>query len=306
MGDQFREKDKPGQYVEEWSFSFADLLDWIRKFVQSLGSKGDESIRTSIFNEPVGTATSASIRLDLPVCQANIKAATSDNLIDATLTHVGDVKFAVTGDQQKVVHLSQEDPASNWTRYMFTWFGTEGRLKWNIDLTPRVPLALDINNGVGESIFDLSDLNITELDLNGGVGKIDVVLPSTGNRYPAVVSSGVGKTSVTIAPNAAVDLKIRAGVGEVDLKIGENADVIANLRGGVGQTNILIPYGAAVRLEASLGPGSVDVPSSYTRIKGGDDEFLSINGVWQTPNYEGAVTRILIRFQGGVGSLQIR
>ncbi len=306
MGDQFHEKEKQGKYVEEWSFSFADLIEWIRKFIRDLGAKGEESIRTSTFSEPIGTATSASVRLDLPVCQGNVHVLDNDALIDATLTHVGDIRFAVSGDQQKVVHLSQEDPAANWMRYMFTWFGTEGRLKWDIGLSKRIPLALDVHNGVGEATFDLSGLQLTELDLNGGVGKIDLILPATEARYPVMITPGVGKATITLVPNAAVDMKIRAGVGEVDLKIGENASATVKIKGGVGQTNVNVPYGSAVRVEASIGPGTIDLPSSYVQIEGNGQEFIGKSGIWQTPNYESAETKILIHFQGGVGALRVR
>jgi predicted membrane protein len=51
------------------------------------------------------------------------------------------------------------------------------------------------------------------------------------------------------------------------LRIGENADVTARIRGGVGQTQVILPVNAAVRVEASIGPGNIDLPSNYTRIQ---------------------------------------
>ena len=59
MSDQFQEKEKHGQYVEEWSFSFADLWERLREFFESFRAKGAELIRTSTFSEPLGVTTAA-------------------------------------------------------------------------------------------------------------------------------------------------------------------------------------------------------------------------------------------------------
>lgn len=299
-------KNDDKHYQTEWSFSFAELGDKINEFVKSLGASGEEAaIKTERFSEPLGQTTSASVRLDTPVGETTIKAASSDLLIDAELTVVGDVQFSVIGETEKQVTLGQHKQAADWVRGIFGWIGSVGKLRWDVALSPSVPLALDIHSGVGKAVYDLSQLQLTSLDIHGGTGETELKLPAMPTSYHAAVNGGVGEMNVHVAPNADIDLKLRAGTGEINLNIGENAALSAEIKGGIGETNVRLPYGAAVRVEAKIGVGSVNVPGGFTRLSG-SNSGIGGGGVWESPNYQTADRRIDIRYDGGLGELNIR
>ncbi len=302
-----KQKNDEKRYQTEWSFSFADLGDKINEFVRSMGASGDQAaIKTERFSELLGATTSARVRLDTPVGETTIKAASGDVLVDAEITHVGEVKFAVIGETEKNVTLSQKSEAADWVRGIFGWIGSVGKLRWDVALSPDVPIALDIHSGVGKSSFDLSQLQLTGLDIHGGTGESAISLPNMDTPYRAVINGGIGEIDVKVPANASLDLKLRAGTGQIKLDIGENAELNADIKGGVGQTDVRLAYGAAVRIEARMGLGQVDVPASFTRLSGSNMSGIGGNGVWQSPNYEGAARKINITFDGGVGELKVR
>src|SRR5215475_10941991 len=106
------DKQKNKQYETEWSFSFEELGQQLSKMAESAGLTGDNEVKTGDFSEPIGGATAARVRLDLPVCQTEVKTASNvDMLLDAELTYVGEVKLAATVNEvngaQKFVQLSQ-------------------------------------------------------------------------------------------------------------------------------------------------------------------------------------------------------
>jgi hypothetical protein len=68
---------------------------------------------------------------------------------------------------------------------------------------------------------------------------------------------------------------------------------------------VYVPSGAAVRIKASTGLGSVDVPQNFVRVKGGDD-FISTSGTWQTPDYDSAERKITLKYSGGIGKLTVK
>ncbi len=299
-------KNDQKRYQTEWSFSFADLGDRINDFVHSLGASGEEAaVKTERFTEPLGSTSSARIRLDAPVGETTVKASNGDVLIDAEITHIGDIQFAVSGDAEKNVTLSQKTEAADWVRGIVGWMGSQGKLRWDIALSPEVPMAVDIHSGIGKSTYDLSQLQLTGVDINAGTGEVEVMLPQMPDTYRAVVNGGVGEMKVRVPAQASVDLKLRAGTGQIKLEIGDNAEVKADIKGGIGETKVRLPYGAAVRVEARMGLGSVNVPNSFTRLSGSSGG-IGGNGVWQSPNYETADRRILISFDGGVGELNIK
>jgi hypothetical protein len=299
------DEDKQKNYKVEWSFSFEKLGDQIGDFFKSVGAEGSEEIKHGEFSEPLGGASSARVRVDFSVGEATITTLkNSDNLLEADLTYVGDVELKSSGDKEKVVFLSQAAGAAEWFRGALGWFGSGQRLRWDVELTPVIPLNLDLHSGAGRSNFDLSDLQLTALNIASGAGELVVSLPV--GQYNTRVGGGVGRTSINVPAGANLDLIVSSGAGEVNLDIGEGAALNARISGGVGATNVSVPTGAAVRLEARTGLGSVSAGAQLKRISGSGNDFWDNGGVWQTPNFESAERKIVIRFDGGVGAITVR
>jgi hypothetical protein len=300
------QKDK--KYVTEWSFSFEKLNDQIGEFVKSVGVSAQDSIKQGQFSTPLSGAESARVRLDLSVAETNITAlpADSPNLLDADLIYVGEINFVTEGEAERVVHLAQVAGASDWFRSFFGWIGSRRTLKWDVGLTPTIPLDLDIRTGVGESNLELGALNIRSLHVNGGTGEFTVVLPAPAQPYTAVVNSGVGETRFTIPDNATCDLSLRIGTGESTIVFGENVSMNAKITGGIGECTIQLPEGAAARIEAKTGIGAVRVPPRFARLSGDNTEGFNARGIWQTTNYEAAERKITLHYDGGIGELNVR
>lgn len=305
---EHQEKPKNKQYVTEWSFSFDDLGDKIGEFVKSFGVSGNEQIRTETFTAPLGSATSARVRLDIPVAETVVNDAVgTDSLIDAEITHIGEIQFSVTGDQERTISLSQKTQAADWVRGIVGWIGTQGKLAWNVGLTPSIPLNLEINTGVGKSTFDLRNLHLTALDINGGTGEVLLTLPIAPDHLRAVFNAGVGSFNVRVPAGTSTDLYIHTGTGEVDLTIEDGAAVNATIKGGVGQCDVKIPAGAAARVHASMGLGEVNLPPQFVRVSGeGSFGIMGTEGTWETAGYATAERKITITYEGGVGELVVR
>ena len=90
-------------YKTEWSFSFEKLGSDIGGFVKSLGIGDEESIKEGEFSAPLDGAQSAKVRIDFSVGKCIVRPLTNlDNLIEAELTYVGDINFAVGNESNYV------------------------------------------------------------------------------------------------------------------------------------------------------------------------------------------------------------
>jgi hypothetical protein len=304
MSDEQQQK----QYKTEWSFSFEKLGDQIADFFKSLGSPDEVVVKTETFSEVVGGAQSARVRLDLSAGETNVYMLNdSDKLLDAEITYIGEMKFAVGGDVEKVVSLSQSASPGEWFRHALSWLGSrkENNLRWQVGLTPNIPLELDVHGGVGECNFSLAALKPGRVALNGGTGEISVTLPSSPDLYTATVNGGVGELNVMIPAGATVNLSVRAGTGAINLDIGVGAAADISVNGGVGEVDIRVPADAGVRIEGKAGIGDINVPSNYARLSG-SDEFMGKSGVWQSSTYGAAERRINVKYNGGVGALVVK
>lgn len=242
--------------------------------------------KTGYFNTPLGGTKSARMNLNLSIGEAQVTSLTgSDKLIDAEVHYVGEIDFSVSGEEEKVVTLRQtSDSGLQWLNPA-TWFANFDGLPWRIGLSPDVPLELNFSGGAGRSELNLRGLNITGLRLQGGVGQMNLSLPTSVDGY---------------------DVRIQGGVGETRLDVPANTTSNIEIQGGVGQIVLNAPSNVALRLRSRGGIGTVNVSSRFTRTAGGDSDFeLGKTGTWETPDFESAAHKIEIDYVGGVGSLRV-
>ncbi len=239
----------------------------------------DPNVHRGIFSEPLGEGESASIIIDIPLAKTTIDAlpAGSEDLIWADLTYLGEIEFFAAGEQEKFVSLTNPVHTLNLGR-----IGSD--LPWTIRLHPGLPIALEINNGVGTAnVYDLTGLQLDSLTLHTGVGDTDITLPAGREATLASIDGGAGNLRITVPDEADLTLDIHAGVGDVTLILGR---------------------GAAVQLTAGWGVGGVTVPEELDQVEL-TTAFLSGSGLWRTPDYAEATRRATISYTGGVGNLTV-
>lgn len=273
------------QYKTEWSFSFEKVGASLDNMMSSL--REDAEVKMASFSEDKEGVTSADINLHFGIGQMTLKPLTaSDNLFEADVTYVGEIEFTADGEAHRVVTLKQKSSTEAVVKSIKRAIGSFGKrndLRWDVRISPDVPLALKLNTGVGEQDCDLRGMKLTALSVNGGTGETRMTLPESADGYDADFNVGVGETTIKLPQNTAMNLRVRAGVGEVKIHVPANTAVAVRARGGLGDTS---------------------VPSHFVRIEGKKD-FITNSGVWQTPNFENAERQVNIEYNGGVGSFRI-
>ncbi len=254
-------------------------------FLTQKGTKME--IKHEHYSAEIGDATSARVKLSLPVGETTIHGIDGTTLIDADMKFVGDMTFSADGEPEKVVKLRQTgDSWTSWAKPT-NWSWDAGReLYSTIGLNTNIPMTLDINGGVGQSNIDLSHMQVNHLDVSGGVGEIRLTLPSKSDS---------------------LDVRAEVGVGRMEMTVPANISVNARLKGGIGETVINLPMETGVRLQANSGIGDINVGSRFQRVSGHNSDWgLGKKGVWETANFATASQKITIHFDGGVGQLTVR
>ncbi len=281
-----------GRNQRSWSLMIAlgtvVLLLALMLVGPALGLAPSVEVKENQYSTPLAGMTSAGINLDLSSGQATVKALTDANdLITADLRYVGSINYSAGGSNGRgTVRLSANDDQTQIVSFL-GWSLVNGvdanELRWNIGLSPNIPLDLTINGGVGDNTIDLSGLQITSLALNGGVGQDRITLPASGH-FNFTMNGGIGETWVTIPQGVTGDTTINAGVGQLHLDLPENTPV---------------------RLEATGGLGLVQVPDWMQHVSGGSGVEQR---TWETSSYQAAAAdaRLTIHFTGGVGELSVQ
>lgn len=265
----------------EWSFDFENMGERFSQFFSDMAGEEVEVKSAELF-APLDGATSARIEIDFSVGKANLTAlaADSDNLFEAQINYIGEYEFEISGGDERVVSLRQK---GGLPRGIGRIIGDKADLIWDIALAPNTPYQLSMKGGIGETNIDLSNLLVDAIKLETGVGKVALILPTKDKAFAARIDGGVGKTEVVIPAGSGGKL---------------------NINGGVGEVTIAVAADAAVRLMADAGIANVNLPKSFTRVKGGK-HFVGISGVWESANFAEAGEQIIIDFDGGVGSFSL-
>jgi hypothetical protein len=280
-------EQKPNRNVE-WSFSFDEIGESLKRMVGKLGS--DEEAKTETFKAPLEGASRAHVKLNLSVGRVNVYAlADSDQLIEATVTYTGELEFSVTGETEKVIRLGQKPGFTDFTtpfKDAVAKFTNRDDLRWDIGLNPTVALDLEIDCGLGSSGLNLTGLNLSKVDVDGGVGEIRLTLPVSDQPYGVEVDNGVGGVNLTVP---------------------EGAHPRIQMEGGVGGMSLSLPEATAARLKASGGLGGVTVPARFRRVSGEDGlAGIGASGTWETEGFALATQKITVEYSGGIGGLTVR
>jgi len=124
---------------------------------------------------------------------------------------------------------------------------------WDLRLNDEIPMDLLIHFGAGEASLKLGSLNLRSLEVDMGVGEINLDLRGTPRRdYEVRVRGGVGEANVHLPSNAGIYAIAQGGIGDIqmgglrregrhwvnDLYGSAKTQVRIDIRGGIGAINV--------------------------------------------------------------------
>jgi hypothetical protein len=130
----------------------------------------------------------------------------------------------------------------------------ENKYTWDIEAADDVPLELIAHLGAGEAHLDLGTLSLRRVEVEMGVGELNMDLRGTPKRdYDVHIHGGIGEATVHLPRNAEVIASGSGGIGEIhteglhkegdrwtngvtDAKVRIHVDV----EGGIGQINLIV------------------------------------------------------------------
>jgi hypothetical protein len=235
-------------------------------------------MQTQTIVEPRGEATSADISLDLSSMPTRLYAlGDSRDLLRAEIDYFGTLDYQATGESVRRISISQRTDSSG-LRFVF-----DPSARWEIGLSPAVPIDLSIDGASGSAEIDLTGLDLSSFWFDQGSGSFDVILPMSPKEYEVTAIGGSGSLEITLPEQTSLTLR---------------------LDGQSGSIRVNLPDRAGVRLEVlDSGSGSVNFPRELDLVSGGEDK----EGVWESPGYDDAVYKLRIICEDlGSGSFSLR
>jgi hypothetical protein len=232
--------------------SAAQVPSWLEA-AESTGWK------TAQIEHPLGDVREARVSIDWTSVPGRLRALDdSPNLIEGEVTHRGRLIFQVQegirGGQGASVRLDQDSSGA--------WFGWSDagppEKRWDVQLSARVPLELVLDGGSGAGDYDLTGLQIEDLELDVGSGAVDLVLPATGG-YEASIDGGSGALRIVLPQNVGARVELDSGSGS--FRPDERFRLVRGERGddSVWETDNYRRADGAVLLRIDQSSGSIRI-----------------------------------------------
>jgi len=180
----------------------------------------------------------------------------------------------------------------------------ESENEWELTLSTRYPMLLDLEVGACEAEFDLGGLPIKELSLEIGAasGRIDFSEPNPERLTELNIEVGASSLEIHNLGNANFEeMHFEGGAAscELDFQGDFDGEAEVELEIGLGSLDIFIPRDLAIRVEADESWfSSVD----FHRLKLEEID----DGVYESRDFDDADKRIVFEVSVGMGSVDFR
>lgn len=195
---------------------------------------------------PLEGAASAYVKLDHGAGRLTLRSgAGSGEIVNGTFGNGLSYKSHVEGGRMEVkLRTSQQ---------AWAWWPGES-LDWDIRLNRDIPLSLKIDSGASASILDLSDLKVTDLDIDTGASSTELTLPANAGNTHVDIDTGASSLKVSIPSGVAASIRVKSGIASVNVN-----PRFSRLDGGLYQSTDYSTAANRVDMTIDAGVGSIEV-----------------------------------------------
>ncbi|MBI9043335.1 MAG: hypothetical protein JEZ06_02545 [Anaerolineaceae bacterium] len=177
--------------------------------------KGKE-LETQSLNLPLEGTNKAFVQIQHGAGTLNIKDSSETNTL-LNGTFVGGLDHHIERSSD-ITSVKLKIPTDAWWTRMPA-MGFEGH-RWDMEISPAIPLELDIDSGANESFLDLSKLVVKKLSIDTGASSTRVLMPEQAGETFTEIKSGAASVRLHIPENVACKIEVESGIAEI--KIDQN------------------------------------------------------------------------------------
>jgi len=100
---------------------------------------------------------------------------------------------------------------------MAPWNWGRGGLRWSFRLNDQIPVVLAVETGASDVRLDLTELRISDLQLQTGASSVSVDLPARAGRTRVRVEAGAASVSLRVPPDVAARVRLESALASVEV-----------------------------------------------------------------------------------------
>ena len=174
---------------------------------------------------------------------------------------------------------------------------------WNVALSTKLPSDITMDIGASDLDVDLGGIPITDLNLKIGAaeGHLDFSKPNPERLREMRIDVGASSFDCESMGNANFEsLRFNSGAasGLLDLRGQYSGECDITIKVGAGSLDVILPADVAVHIEAD--------DSWLSSVDFHNENLKRLHkGVWESPGYDEAKTRMDVNIDVGIGSVDV-
>lgn len=204
-------------------------------------------VQTDSQSVELGDADSVRVEVKMGIGELEVTGGAA-NLMDAEFTYnIEDWRPEVSYDQRGDIgelQISQPDGEINGIP------DNDIKYSWEIALQNDVPMDLEVDLGVGESVLTLGGLHLQNLVVDTGVGQATIDLTGSWQGDVDVqIDGGIGEATIYLPENVGLRVEASTGIGSLvinGLQKEEDSDVYTNESYGNAAVNMTLDISGGI------------------------------------------------------------
>jgi hypothetical protein len=190
------------------------------------------------------------VNLTMGAGNLNLSSGGTGKFLEGTFTYNIDSWKPVVQYSSSAGHgvLTVQQPGSHQSNI------GNSRYEWNLRLANDIPTDLSVRFGAGDARLKLGALSLRSVEVEMGVGQLDLDLRGTPQRdYDVRVRGGVGEATIRLPRDVGISAEASGGIGEVhaeglrregahwvnDAYDRAKTSIHLDVQGGIGAINLI-------------------------------------------------------------------
>ncbi len=196
-----------------WKFIWPSviILLGIWMLIVPLFSRG-QKMDVETLSIPLDGAREARVRLKHGAGKMSV-AAQMDDLVLLEGEFGGGIDQSLHRDGD-TVKIKLRTPAQV---YPFPSVVTFEGLNWKVGLNRSIPIRLDVDSGASDTVLDLNDLKITELNVDTGASSTEINLPMNAGFTRVHVDSGAASIVIRVPEQVSARITVESSLAGINI-----------------------------------------------------------------------------------------
>ncbi len=199
--------------VNVWNLIWPTFIIAMGVWTLLVASRGKDALEVDDLSIPLEGTQMGALELSFGAGQVKITSETgADELLQGSFA--GGVTYSnVEKRGRQTVSLKPTTEDIILTMMPWTW----GAREWDFGLSKNVDWKIHLEMGASDMQVDLSDLNVSELEVDTGASNTKIILPANAGHTRVELSGGAASITFEVPEGVAASIHLDSGLAAIDI-----------------------------------------------------------------------------------------